>query len=456
MKYSKTLIAVVASMACTLSGTAHANPLEAELRNVLDKHPGVKAARIAIGASGDRADAARAGFLPRVNVSADGGRERVEVLNNVDSPARRTELNRNKVTVAVDQSLFNGGRTTHAVTIADLDRSILEHTAKAVEQETLLEAITAYLQVARYQTLIGLAKLNEETTLSQLEMESKRVEGGGGIAVDVLQARTRLQIVRERRVFYEQGLRDAAATYEQVFGRAPDYSTLQDVKPMDARLPSNLQLALALAMEKNPRLKVSALQRQRAQTQIDLERSNFAPSVGLTLAQSADRNVLQVPKRDETSLLLKFNWTLYSGGDTKARTSAAVKDLAEMSERDDLSKNKARESVRVTWNQLVNGGERLDLLDSAAAISRDVMTNRKRLRDAGKESAVIVLDAEVEYYGVLASKVNAMYDTRIGSYRLLANIGELTPEVIGLGGKFLVPVEPLVVNLDQISAPRQK
>ncbi|WP_147383969.1 hypothetical protein [Noviherbaspirillum sedimenti] len=45
--------------------------------------------------------------------------------------------------------------------------------------------------------------------------------------------------------------------------------------------------------------------------------------------------------------------------------------------------NKTDETVRIAWNQLINGREREELLASAAGISYDVMQNRKRLRDAG-------------------------------------------------------------------------
>jgi adhesin transport system outer membrane protein len=151
-----------------------------------------------------------------------------------------------------------------------------------------------------------------------------------------------------------------------------------------------------------------------------------------------------------------MNWVLFSGRDTSNRVAAASKDLEEQEARQLIAANKVRESVRINWNQLVNGAERLELLDSAASIARDVMEDRKRLRDAGKETAINVLDAEVEYYGVLANKVNAAYDTRISSYRLLQSVGDLTADTMGLGGTFQVPVRPLRVDLQQIAAPSNR
>jgi len=72
------------------------------------------------------------------------------------------------------------------------------------------------------------------------------------------------------------------------------------------------------------------------------------------------------------------------------------------------------------------------------------MTFRKKLRDAGKETAINVLDAEVEYYSVLSNMINAEYDSKIAFYRLLFVTGQLTPQNIGLGeGQFRIPTAPL-------------
>lgn len=460
MKKNIKLQTVAALVLCTCAMQVNAGPLEAELRNVLDIHPAIKATRLALQASQDRVAAAKGAYYPKLIVSGDAGKEDIVTTSysqGVPSATpSATDLNRKKIGVVLEQNLFNGGRRGASVDLAALDHTLQNKNYDAQVQDVLMEAIAAYLQVARYQTLIGLSKLNEETTQSQLDMENKRVKGGAGIAVDVLQARSRLQIVRERRVFYEQGLRDAAANYEQVFGRPPVMAAIQDVGSLGAQLPANIVVALERGMATNPRLKAAALQVERANKSIQLEKSAFAPTVDLVATRASERDVSQLARKEEKSLLLKFNWVLFSGGDTTNRTAAAIKEHDEQEARESIASNKAKEMIRINWNQLVNGSERLELLDSAAMIAKDVMEDRKRLRDAGKESAITVLDAEVEYYGVLANKVNALYDTKIGSYKLMASLGELNPETLWNEGKFAIAVKPLAVDLAQIAAPIKK
>jgi adhesin transport system outer membrane protein len=177
------------------------------------------------------------------------------------------------------------------------------------------------------------------------------------------------------------------------------------------------------------------------------------PSIDLVASRTRDNEVNALARRAESSLLLKFSWPLYSGFETKHRVAAASSQHQAVFEREAAVRNKQDESVRVAWNQLQSGQEREGMLESAATITFDVMQNRKRLRDAGRETVMSVLDSEVEYYGVLANRVNALNDTRIASYRLLAATGALTPEMIGLeGGKFTLPVKPLVVDFGNIDA----
>lgn len=462
----KTYIAL-AALGC-LAGAALANPLEGELRKVMTDHPGIKASRIAMAASDHRAEAARGALLPRLTLSGDRGREQVEstAYKTLDQPSREllgttgpkdkpslSRLNREQLVLSLEQTVYDGGRRMAQVQLATIDRELQTLNAQSQTQDVLVEALTAYMQVARYLTLIRLATLNEETTQRQLELERKRLDGGGGIAVDVLQARTRLQIVRERRVFYEQGLRDASANYEQVFGRAPSTATMQDLLPFDARMPASVLAAINKGLDQNIRMRIATKQIERARTQIEAERAGFLPAVDLVSSRTSSRNVSQIAQKDEASVLLKFSWNLYAGGETSNRHAAAGRDHEEQIERLAVTRNKITEAIRVAWNQMVNGNERLELLDSAASIAKDVMEDRKRLRDAGKESALSVLDSEVEYYGVLSNKVNAIFDNRINSYRLLSLLGELTPQTIGLDDKFRLPVKRLEVDLAAISAP---
>ena len=445
----KNLISVaIAGLASGLAAPLYAADLQSELIYLRDNHPMLRASSFAVTAAEKREIAAKAGWYPKIDVAAERGNEKISTTSystpgNPGDP-KLSDLPREKKTVTVTQNLFNGGKTLAATGVAKVERQMKNADRSATSQEVLLEAMTAYLNVLKNQMLISLSEINEATTQRQLEMEKQRVERGGGVIVDELQAATRLQIVRERRVLYEQGLRDAISSYEQVFGKTPDLKAFQDVLIMDKRMPASVDSAMEEADDTNPRLQAARMATERAYRLISIENAGFMPTIDLVGVRNRENDAGQLYRKDEDSVLVKLNWNVFAGRETVSKAQAAAYDYRESAEKEKNISNKTKESVRVAWNQYKKGIERLNLLESAVKTSQGVMRGRKKLRDAGKETALAVLDSEVEHFGLLANKVNAMIDAKMGSYRLLSTLGRLDIEALNLdSGAFEIPVQPI-------------
>ncbi len=431
-----------------LGSQSIAADLQSELIYLRDNHPMLRATSFAVTAAEKRETAAKAGWLPKVDVGAESGSEKITTTpyasGQPSSTPQASDLQRKKQSVTVTQNLFNGGRTLATTGVAKIERQMKDADRSATSQEVLLEAITAYINVLKNKMLISLSEINEETTKRQLEMEKQRVERGGGVIVDELQAATRLQIVRERRVIYEQGLRDAVSGYEQVFGKSPDLKLFEDVDIIKSRMPASVDAATDEAAENNPRLAAARLATERTYRLISMENAGFMPNVDLVGTHNRERDAGQLYRKDEDSVLLKMSWNIFAGRETISRAQAAAYDYRESAEKEKNVNNKTKESVRVAWNQYKKGLERLELLESAVKTSQGVMRGRKRLRDAGKETALAVLDSEVEHFGLLANKVNASMDAKLGSYRLLSALGKLDIESLNLDqGKFEIPIQSI-------------
>jgi len=435
------------AVAC-LGSQLHASELQSELIYLRDNHPMLRATSFALTAAEKRETAAKAGWYPKLDIAVESGPEKITTTpyaSGQPSPTpQATDLQRKKQAVTVTQNLFNGGKTLATTSVAKIERQMKDSDRSATSQEVLLEAITAYLNVLKNQMLISLSEINEETTKRQLEMEKQRVERGGGIIVDELQAATRLQIVRERRVVYEQGMRDAVSSYEQVFGKTPEIKQFQDIAIIKSRMPTSVDVAIEDASNNNPRLLAARLATERSYRLIGMENAGFMPNIDLVGTHNRERDSGQLYRKEEDSILVKLNWNLFSGRETVSRAQAAAYDYRESAEKEKNVDNKTKESVRVAWNQYKKGLERLELLDQAVKTSQGVMKGRKKLRDAGKETALAVLDSEVEHFGLLANKVNAMIDAKMGSYRLLSAVGKLDIESLNLDqGLFEIPVQSI-------------
>ncbi len=439
---------VICVAIATLSASQlFAADLRSELIFLRDNHPMLRASTFAVTAAEKRETAAKAGWYPKIDLAAERGPEKITTTSYTqpgvpNTTSTASDLPRQKKSVTVTQNLFNGGRTLATTGVAKVEREMKDSDRSATSQEVLLEAVTAYLNVLKNQMLISLSVINEETTKRQLDMEKMRVERGGGVIVDELQAATRLQIVRERRVLYEQGMRDAISSYEQVFGKTPDLNLFQDVDIIKSRMPATVDAAIEDAQENNPRLYAARLATERAYRLISMENAGFMPNVDLVGTRNREADAGQLYRKNEDSVLIKMSWNVFSGRETVSRAQAAAYDYRESSEKEKNISNKTKESVRVAWNQYKKGTERLELLETAVKSSQGVMRGRKKLRDAGKETALAVLDSEVEHFGLLANKVNAIIDAKLGSYRLLSALGKLDINSINLDqGNFELPVQ---------------
>ena len=190
--------------------------LRDELAGMLTEHPRIKAEQAKAAAAQAEVRRAYSGFLPTLSLTGDAGPE------YIDSPANSssTSLTRKKATLTLTQNVFNGLRTTETHKSAEIREIVARQRLDSTRQSVLLEGITTYHDILRQSRMIAIARVNENTIRKQLQLEDERVRRGGGIAVDALLAKTRLQLARERTVQLRGALAEARARYLQVFGHA--------------------------------------------------------------------------------------------------------------------------------------------------------------------------------------------------------------------------------------------
>ena len=100
--------------------------------------------------------------------------------------------------------------------------------------------------------LIDFIRSDEAAIQEQFELEDRRVRAGAGLAVDLLLARSRLQLAKERRVLFNSNLRDAFSRYRQVFGEPREPSSMVEPIPPIDLLPTDLESAIKEALARNP------------------------------------------------------------------------------------------------------------------------------------------------------------------------------------------------------------
>jgi len=412
------------------AGIASANPIENELKYLIDSHPKIRIAEKTLESRRIAIDEATALHMPVVTATAEVGPQ------IIDSPAQRAADPQGKAWrgvksiagLTVTQNLFSGYRITSQVRTANINREIAAISLEGTRQTTLFDGVVAYINVLRQRRLMEMALENERTILRQLNLEDERVRRGSGVNVDVLQAKSRLQIAKERRVGYEGALANAISTYEQVFGHVPDLPTMIDPAPPAEVIPSSLKRATEIALMENPALLSGAGTLEMTREKRRETMSDLYPNIDLVGATNYERknNATEGIRRDYT-LSLSASWDLFTGGSTLAAAKRNTFDYRASLDNYDFLTTKIVEQTRVAWQTLVTSRERKELLGNAVNIASEVFDSRKKLRDAGKETVINVLDAENEVNNAQINFTTASYDARLSIYQLLLAMGRLQP-----------------------------
>lgn len=418
-------------------GAGIANPIEIELTGLLNDHPQIKAAEKSLQSSRQGVKSAISGIYPTVSVSGDAG------LETIDSPSTRGDnepdadsysRTRNTASLTVTQNIFNGYATASGIRTARLNRELAQISFEGTRQNTIFEGIQTYIDVLRQRRLIELARENEATIQRQLNLEDERVQRGSGVAVDVLQAKSRLQTAKERRVNFEGALEDAISRYTQVYGHPPDVEAMLDPEPPIDLIPSELSKSIDIAIVENPAVGNSGTTVEVARERRRTVRAELFPTVDLEGTYNYEKhNNATLGTRRDYSLVVSSTWELFSGFSTRASMAQAAYDYHASKDQHEFTVRKVIEQSKLAWQALLTARERLELLENAVNIASEVFESRKKLREAGKETVINVLDAENEVNNAQISYTSAFYDERLAVYQLLLAMGRLDSKNLTLG-----------------------
>ena len=425
-------LAIIGGALLCAPNTALAAGLKHELAQFINQHPLVKAGKTATQSAKQAINQSRAGYLPSLTASAAAGPQ------HIDNPTTRLaekDWQRTAQTVSLNltQNLFNGYLTHSTVRTARLNKSLANITLEGTLQNTLFEGTAAYVDVLRQYRLVQLAHSNEATIQRQLHLEDERVQRGSGIAVDVLQSKSRLQIAKERRVIFEGALEDAVSRYAQVFDRAPDIEAMYDPVPPVEMIPSELRKTIEIAIQENPAITNSAVTVEMARERRRTVLSEYSPVIDVVgTANYEKHNAGTLGTRRDYSVQLQANWNLFTGFTTGESLTQVAYDYGTSRSNHNQAVDKVIEQVRLSWQSLLTTRSRLELLENAVNIAAEVFISRKKLREAGKETVINVLDAENEVSNAQINYTSASYDERLAIYQLLLSMGRLNPSYLKL------------------------
>jgi adhesin transport system outer membrane protein len=402
-----------------------AAPFEDELRALVAENPRIKSNEAQVKAADKGVKATLGPYLPSLDITGGAGYE----YNS--TPAFRAaggpfDYNLRNYTATLKETIWDGGRRDANRRASKIQRDVSGLSLVNTRQTVLFEGASTYLNVLRQSELVELAQQNGENIRKQLNLEDERVRRGSGIAVDVLQAKSRLQISLERLVSSQGALQDSMSKYMQVHGHPADPRSMAVPPSVEKLLPTTLDEAIALAMNDNPNVGAFA---KRIDLGVEAKRATSAeyfPTIDAVLQDKLEKDFEGAAglRRDHQAKVTA-TWNLFNGFGTTSRAQQQAFDNDSRRSDYQETRRKVEETTRLAWQAYQTAMARVTLLENAVNIASEVFDARGKLRESGKETVINVLDAENEVYSARINYTSALYDSRVAAYQLLQAIGRL-------------------------------
>ncbi|MSO98630.1 MAG: hypothetical protein EXR11_10505 [Rhodospirillaceae bacterium] len=418
------------------TGPTQAETLQEALGLAYQNNPTLLAARAQLRAVDETVPIALSGWRPSLSVNANVARTRSEtqIIRGTNSGAvfsAGTTLRTSQTAVAqLRQPLFRGFETVAGTSQAKSQVMAQRARLQASEAQVLLDAASSYLDVLRDQAVVELQRNNVQVLTRQFEATNDRFRVGEITRTDVAQAEARLAGSKSQLIQAEGDLQKSRAAYANSVGKPPE--TLSSPPPAMG-LPNSVEEAIETAIKTNPAFVAADYIAQAAQDGIDVSRSDLLPTIDLEAQFQKGWDTVADKSRAETALARAvLTVPLYQQGAEYARLRQAKHTAGQRRLEADQARQDARENATSGFENYQAATASIVSLKSQIAASEIALEGVQREAEVGSRTVLDVLDAEQELLNARVNLVRAQRTQVVASYQLLAAMGRLTGQSIGL------------------------
>lgn len=424
------ILTITASL--VFASAAHAESLTDALSIAYATNPTIRAERARLDATKETRAQAWAASLPQISANGSYSRSDITQTSNFSGSPQTLENKLDTLTggVSAEHPLFAGFRNFNAIKQAGARIRAGGARLVSIEQSVLSDVASAYFNVQRTQAVFELNSKNVEVLTRQSEMATVRFDVGEITRTDVAQANARLAIAQANRSGAQAELAVARAAYAQLVGQSPGELEPVEILP---DLPESLDSALAFAREYAPTTISAREQAEASRRQIQIARGALAPTVSLTAGYQYTEEASPFIDSDEQFTFgARASLPIFTGGLNLSRIREAkslhAADRSALLEAERL----VEAQVTAAWQRLI--AARAIAVSARASVDANQLALEGVTQEAflGTRTTLDVLDAEQEFLNAQVTLVNAERDAQAAAYALLAAIGLLTPEAVGV------------------------
>jgi outer membrane protein len=342
-------------------------------------------------------------------------------LVNTDSTSQSLAL-------SAEMTIYDGGSNKFAIEAAKETVLATRQSLISVEQNVLLDAVQAYMDVRRETETVALMQNNLRVIQEELRAAQDRFDVGEVTKTDVALAEARLASSLAQLEAAKGALKQAKARYKQAVGvNANGLST----PPSLPKLPASVAAAQSVAVRNHPAMR--QIQHTIKAADLNIARAKTASGPTATIGGSYGIASTNSSKATEPgSISLNIRGPIYTGGNipsvirkSQAQKEAQVANLH-------VSKRQIEQATATSYALLDMARASRKATEEQIRASQVAFDGTKEEATLGARTTLDVLNAEQDLLNAKASLISALADEQVAAYRLLAQMGQLTVDHLNL------------------------
>jgi len=430
-----------AAAALMLAGLGGALPAEAQsLQDALalayQNNPTLLAERANLRAQDEGVAQALSGWRPTVTVNGAAGRQ---WLTQVPSRTGEPSITGwpGAAGITITENLYQGGKTTAQTRAAEFTVLAERANLQLVEQTTLLNAATAYINVVLAQAVLQLNVNNEQVLTTQLEATRDQFAVGEVTRTDVSQAEASLETAKAGRIQAQNQLQVARANYRTVIGDIP--GELKDPGE-PAGLPPSREDARHMAQRENPNVLVANYNEGAARANIDVQFSGLLPSLSIQgLAQKQQQQFSASDTSEQAIVEAILSVPIYTGGLVDSQVRQAKQVLNQRRLQLEQSQRQAIQDATTFWENEQSARAQIASFEATVAADKIALEGTRQEQQVGLRTVLDVLNAEQALLQAEVNLATARHDAAVAAYNELNAIGHLTARDLRLPVPYFDP-----------------
>ncbi|MTH78161.1 TolC family outer membrane protein [Paracoccus aestuariivivens] len=338
------------------------------------------------------------------------------------------------ISLQASMTLYDWGRNAIAIDIAKESVLATRASLVGVEQDVLLGAIRAYLDVRSATEQVELQQNSVRVLGEEQQAATDRFDVGEITQTDVSQADAALAAARADLASAEGDLEVARESFRAATGKFPNKL---DPLPPTPKLPASLASAREIGQRTHPLIQQAKREAAASELGVAAAAAERNPELTGSAALTKQTNKTQATgsslESDVGSVSLNMSQTIYSGGRLPSahRRAMAQRDATRSS-----LLNTARQvdqAVGTSWANIDVANAQISAIDQQIVSARQAFQGVREEATLGARTTLDVLEAEQILLQAMADKITAVANLQLAHYQLLSSMGLLTVENLKLG-----------------------